>query len=1172
MVDTKELGIIVTGNVDDVKDALNSIIELMDGLADKVINVSTNIDSSQLEDFQGNLDEIDGTTAVADIEVSDNGSAVVENVEGGLAEIDGTSATAEVDVLDNATPSMENIQTVADTTAQSIEQIGTAGTIAGDEVSVAMQKTINDIQTVGDSAKDASDKVEDVGNKSEDVGDKAESGFGQAELAVIAFLGTLELTARELDDLNIKFDKMSNMAGSIPEGNMRDMVADISNVSFSADEVLAYITALKQAGVTSEDALKRGADAMDIIQEGTGATQEETIKFLNSLVVMGVNLEDIGTAYNAIAYAQGNVIGGFSNYIGWMQKYDAEFKKMGLNIDQTAVLVAGATKKFGGGRAAYSALNSAIKESNGDLTVLEQKLGMQPGSLENASASTAKYTGKLEKNREEVREHSTAIEKSGAVVEDAGIKYGDTISMLSSAGAIIGGVLGSIYIGIPGIIKILDSLWGKEGVWIKKYTDFVKYHTGQLKSFGGKVADIFRSWWPSWEKEAEKGTSTVTKKLGSGLDDVAKAGEKGGRTVVDILDSQGNKIGETTVKIGDDVLEKTPEVGSKLGQFFLKLKGFFEAGFTKLISLAPDWVTGVGRAIVTQVGKLGLGDLFASVGRFALPKIALVGDVAFVAGLEQIRAGLVDMAIDAGGTNTEIGRLNASFLSMFEGLQYIAPVFGSAIASLDILNGVIDNLLQGKGWDSFGNAINDLRARFDRDAQGMEDTVKRVFGVEIPDYMNPVDIMGDLYTFNFQDMWDKSIFSGKLEFPDISGGASNFLSTLASWMSIENLLGSVVSGWDGLLDYLQGIPDRILGAINGISWSSIGAGLGDAIAWVLENIYYLLKGLTELPGKATVAIQNFGSSIYNGLMAVPGKIGGAVSTVTNSLNGLWTFLSGLPGRATVAIQNFGTSLYNGIIAVPGQVQAGLGNIQIQFDNFVNYLWELPGKLVESITKGFNDMVNYIYTIPDKVTDALNAIVDRFWQFLNYLASLPGQFYDAIVNAFNGFIGGLSSKFPEISYWLGKIADLFPHSPPKAGPLIDIMDWGGNMADAIGTGISDNFPVVASEFERQLANMKGKVDFSDINTNSLAIPSQNLEVMNASIQGNLGVQGTTGGQQPITIQSLTVTVPLDGAVINSELDANRVGEVAGRSTAKTLKEELLSQANRGGVSVLNKRRM
>ena len=73
-----------------------------------------------------------------------------------------------------------------------------------------------------------------------------------------------------------------------------------------------------------------------------------------------------------------------------------EFAQMGMNVDQSSVAIVAATKKYGGGRAALSGLSEALKNSNGDLSKMEEELGLQPGALTNASQATSQYAGNID--------------------------------------------------------------------------------------------------------------------------------------------------------------------------------------------------------------------------------------------------------------------------------------------------------------------------------------------------------------------------------------------------------------------------------------------------------------------------------------------------------------------------------------------------------------------------------------------------------------------------------------------------------------------------------------------------------------------------------------------------------------------------------------------------------
>ena len=146
----------------------------------------------------------------------------------------------------------------------------------------------------------------------------------------------------------------------------------------------------------------------------------------------------------------------------WMQKYDATFADMGLNIDQTAVIIAAATKKWGGGRAAYQGLNKAIQESGGNLDVLEEKLGLHNNELDHATDLTGKYSGRIEKNSQIVRDNVKTSEKLADVQSDLDVLYGDLIADVMDFGYALlwlGGIPGLI---IPSLLKWFDVISGKD--------------------------------------------------------------------------------------------------------------------------------------------------------------------------------------------------------------------------------------------------------------------------------------------------------------------------------------------------------------------------------------------------------------------------------------------------------------------------------------------------------------------------------------------------------------------------------------------------------------------------------------------------------------------------------------------------------------------------------------
>ncbi len=290
---------------------------------------------------------------------------------------------------------------------------------------------------VAAAADNAAQKSEEIGQSNTQAGEQSALGLGVATAAVGTLTAGLEVAAQEMSKTEATFQKMASV--KMPVDEVRNMISSLISATFPQEDALAYVRTLKQIGITAEDSLTRGATAFNTIQVGTGVAEDQVVRFSNSMVAMGIDMNNIPSTFNAIAYANANMVGGFQTYVDWMAKYDSTFKDMGLNIDQTAVLIAGATKKFGGGRAAYTGLATAIKESNGDLGKMEELLGMQPGSLQNASETTAAYSGRLDKNTQIMQDNTTWVQKAQAAVSKLTTEYGGILSPIASAGGAIGG-------------------------------------------------------------------------------------------------------------------------------------------------------------------------------------------------------------------------------------------------------------------------------------------------------------------------------------------------------------------------------------------------------------------------------------------------------------------------------------------------------------------------------------------------------------------------------------------------------------------------------------------------------------------------------------------------------------------------------------------------------------
>lgn len=347
--------------------------------------------------------------------------------------------------VDDLKTSIDEIQSGADSASTSVDQLSdSAANVDGSQISEASASA----DELGSSADQADTEVQELQNS---------LGLIEASalLSVADQIGSLGASAESMtQDMNtaaISVGQLATQTG-IAEPQMVSLINNISNATFPNDEAMMYVKSLDQIGVSSGN-LGQSATDLDKINDAFGLGANKVNSLGQELSVLGVDMNNISSSFNALAYANANTVGGMDNYYNFLRKYDAQFKELGFNVDQASVIIAGATHKFGGGKAALTGLNEALKESNGDTRALEQALGLQAGALDNASQITGQYEGQLQQLANEEAEHKSWLDQLNAAWEDMSLALSPILSPLGSVMGLIGQA-GSWAVGVNGLIQL----------------------------------------------------------------------------------------------------------------------------------------------------------------------------------------------------------------------------------------------------------------------------------------------------------------------------------------------------------------------------------------------------------------------------------------------------------------------------------------------------------------------------------------------------------------------------------------------------------------------------------------------------------------------------------------------------------------------------------------------
>ena len=340
------------------------------------------------------------------------------------------------------------------------------GNIEGDFDAVAAE--LANAEAEAEQLAQAMDQVEQESSEAEsamaDLGIVNSSMLMQLADQVGALGGNAEGMAQEMNEAAISVGQLATQTG-IAEPQMVSLINNISYATFPYDEAMMYVKSLDQMGVASEN-LGQSATDLDKINDAFGLGANTVNSLGQELGVLGVDMNNVSSAFNALAYANSNTVGGMQNYFSFLRKYDAQFKELGFDVDQSSIIIAAATQKYGGGRAALSGLSTALEEADGDTRKLEESLGIQAGTLDHASEVTGQYEGQLQQLADEEAEHKTLLDQIGAAWEDVSLSISQIASPLMGVIGLFGqiGQFGLQVQGIKTLINTMRELTIMEGL------------------------------------------------------------------------------------------------------------------------------------------------------------------------------------------------------------------------------------------------------------------------------------------------------------------------------------------------------------------------------------------------------------------------------------------------------------------------------------------------------------------------------------------------------------------------------------------------------------------------------------------------------------------------------------------------------------------------------------
>ena len=408
------------------------------------VKISTETDIRDLDDLESKLQDLQETKLQMKLEAD---TVELEEVETRIEELEQKRADIYMGVDDS---DLEEVE--AELAELEAKQIDLEIAVAKDEIDLAKSS----MDELADSADNAVSSTETLGNS---LGLLDASAALSISEAFGSYSGQAEQMAQDMNQAAISVGQLATNVG-MAEPQMVSLINNISNATFPQEEALAYVNALNQMGVSAGQ-LGDAATNMDKINDATHIGYQKTMELTQGLRAVGVEANNLPSSFNAIAYAQANVNGGAGTLSQVLKTQAATINEYGLNVDQLVLIMQKLSEQGVQGKRMGAELSKVLKEANGDTQALEQSLGLQAGTLSNASSETGKYAGQLQNLANEEAEHKTWIDQLNAAWEDLQLSLSPVLSPLMSFVGLIG-QFGQFALAVNSINTLVSSIRGME--------------------------------------------------------------------------------------------------------------------------------------------------------------------------------------------------------------------------------------------------------------------------------------------------------------------------------------------------------------------------------------------------------------------------------------------------------------------------------------------------------------------------------------------------------------------------------------------------------------------------------------------------------------------------------------------------------------------------------------
>lgn len=316
----------------------------------------------------------------------------------------------------------------------------------------------------------------------------------------------------------------------------------------------------------------------------------------------------------------------------------------------------------------------------------------------------------------------------------------------------------------------------------------------------------------------------------------------------------------------------------------------------------------------------------------------------------------------------------------------------------------------------------------------------------------------------FINLWETIKEAGLLIWENLKEGWQNAKENMTeAWESVKEFFFNL---WENVKEIFMTVWNAISTAVTTVI---------NAIKTVITTVFNAVKAYFT-------TVLNFYMSLFT---TVWNAIGTVITTVTNTIRTVittvWNAIRTVITTVVNTIRTIITSVFNTIRSIITSVMSVIRTV-------ITTVWSGIRNTISTIVNGIRNVISNIFNslrgiVSGAMSRVSGAVKSGMSSAFNAVTGFFGKFKDtgkniatAIADGIKAAIGKVTGAIKNVTQ---KVRDFLPFSPPKTGPLIDIMDvkWG----ETIGAGILKGENHVANAMDEILdLDLTKKARFNGVN--------------------------------------------------------------------------------------------